>query len=133
MLYQLKISLCTEYNKCAFFFTFPWPCILVQTQLMTNMMHKFLIHLLQFSLTMHLSTNSVNDQHDAQIFNTFITIHYMFRAISCSFWGSQILLIQHLASSISVSDRLVHRLIKSSFSTLHRMVTRWEWQWQMLY
>jgi hypothetical protein len=43
---------------------------------------------------------------------TFITIlyMYMFRAISCSSSGGQIVLIQHLVSSLSVSDRPVHRL-----------------------
>ena len=52
-----------------------------------------------------------NDQLDAQIFNTFITIlfMYMFRAISCSSSGDHIVLIQHLVSSLSVSDRLVHK------------------------
>jgi len=47
-----------------------------------------------------------NDQLDAQIFNKFITFlyMYMFRAISCSSSGGQILLIQHLVSSLSVSD-----------------------------
>jgi hypothetical protein len=50
------------------------------------------------------------DQLDAQIFNTFITIlyMYMFRAISCSSSEGQIVLIQHLVSSLSVSDRPVH-------------------------
>ena len=45
-----------------------------------------------------------NDQLDAQIVNTFITIlyMYMFRAISCSSSGGQIVLIQHLISSLSV-------------------------------
>jgi hypothetical protein len=33
---------------------------------------------------------------------------YMFRAISCSSSGSQIVLIQHLVSSFSVSDPPVH-------------------------
>jgi len=49
------------------------------------------------------------DQLDAQIFNTFITIlyMYMFRAMSCSSSGGQIVLIQHLVSSLSVSDRPV--------------------------
>jgi len=42
--------------------------------------------------------------------NTFITILYMFRAISCSSSGGKIVLIQHLVSSVSVSDRPVHRL-----------------------
>ena len=51
-----------------------------------------------------------NDQLDVQIFNTFITILYMhmFRAISCSSSGRQIVLIQHVVSSLSVSDRSVH-------------------------
>ena len=46
------------------------------------------------SLTVHLSITLANDQLDAQIFNTFITIlyMYMFRAISCSFSGGQVVL-----------------------------------------
>jgi hypothetical protein len=61
-------------------------------------------------LTLH------NDQINAQIFNTFITILYIyvFRAISCSSSGGQILLIQHLVSSLSVSDRPVHRMRNNS-------------------
>jgi len=47
---------------------------------------------------------------------------YMFRTISCSSSGGQIVLIQHLVSSLSVSDRPVHR-----------RVTYWEWWYQMLY
>jgi len=38
---------------------------------------------------------------------------YMFRAISCSSSGGQIVLIQHLVSSLSVSDRPVYRLRKN--------------------
>ena len=34
----------------------------------------------------------------------------MFRAISCSSLGGQIVLIQHLVSSLSVSERPMHRL-----------------------
>ena len=62
------------------------------------------------SLTVHLSITLANDQLDAQIFNIFITIlyMYMFRAISCSSSGGQIVLIQHLVSSLSVSDRPEH-------------------------
>jgi len=58
------------------------------------------------SLTVHLSITLANDQLDAQIFNTIIAIlyMYMFRAISCSSSGDQIVLIQHLVSSLSVSD-----------------------------
>jgi len=65
------------------------------------------------SLTAHLSITLANDQLDAQIFNIFITIlyMYMFRAISCSSSGGQIVLIQHLVSSLSVSDRPVHRTV----------------------
>ena len=48
-------------------------------------------------------------------FNTFITIlyMYMFRAISYSSSEGQIVLIRHLVSSLSVSDRPVHRLRKN--------------------
>ena len=48
-------------------------------------------------------------------FNTFITIlfMYMFQAISCSSLGDQIALIQHLVTSLSVSDRSVQRLRKN--------------------
>ena len=64
------------------------------------------------SLTVHLSITLANDQLVAQILNTFITIlyMYMFRAISCSSSRGKIVLIQHLVSSLSVSDRPVHRL-----------------------
>jgi hypothetical protein len=50
-------------------------------------------------------------------FNKFITIlyMYMFRAITCSSSGGQIVLIQHLVSSLSLSDRSVHGV--------HRTVT----------
>jgi hypothetical protein len=58
------------------------------------------------SLTVNLSITLDNDQLDAQIFHTFITIFYMymFRAISCSSSAGQIVLIQHLVSSLAVSD-----------------------------
>jgi hypothetical protein len=83
--------------------------------------HKHFMQLVNFDvlLTIHLSITLANDQLGAQIFNTFIIILYMFRAISCSSSGGQIVLIQHLVSSLSVSDRSVHRLRKnwSSFST----------------
>jgi len=60
---------------------------------------------------MHFTITLANDQLDAQIFNTFITIlyMYMFRAISCSSSGRQIVFIQHMLSSLSVSDRPVHK------------------------
>jgi len=47
---------------------------------------------------------------------------YMFRAISCLSSGGQIVLIQHLVSSLSVSD-----------CPVHRMVTYWEWRYQVPY
>jgi hypothetical protein len=58
------------------------------------------------SLTVDLSTALANDQLDAQIFSTFITILYMyvFRAISCSSSGGQIVLMLHLVSSLTDSD-----------------------------
>jgi hypothetical protein len=77
------------------------------------------------SLTVNLSITLANDQINVHIFNgIFITIlyMYMFRAISCSSSGGQIVLIQHLVSSMSVSDRPVHRT-----------VTYWGWRYQILY
>jgi len=69
------------------------------------------------SLTMHLSITLATDQLDAQIFNTFITIlyMYMFQAISCSSSGGQIVLTQYMVSSLSVGDRPVHWLRKKEF------------------
>jgi hypothetical protein len=63
-----------------------------------------------------------NNQLHAQIFNTFITALYvyMFRTISCSSSGGQIVLIQHLVSSLSVSDRPVHRLRKPMTNLMHK-------------
>ena len=45
-------------------------------------------------------------QLDAQIlyFSTFITFLYMFRALLCSSLGGQIVLVQHLVSSLSLGD-----------------------------
>jgi hypothetical protein len=65
-----------------------------------------LLKYFDISLTVHLSITLANDQLDAHIFNTFITIlyMYMFRAISCSSSGGQTVLIQHVVSSLSVSD-----------------------------
>ena len=76
-------------------------------------------HLASFQDQNMIPVTLANDQLDAQIFNTFITVlyMYMFRAISCSSSGGRIVLTQHLVSSLSVSDRSVHRLRKSSFST----------------
>jgi hypothetical protein len=65
-----------------------------------------------FTNTANENTFTVaNDQLDAQIFNTFTTIPYMymFRAICFSSSGGQIVLIQHLVSSLSVSDRCTGR------------------------
>jgi len=54
-------------------------------------------------------------------YNTFITVLYMFRTTSCSSSGSQIVLIQHLVSSLSWSGRP------------YRTATYREWRCQMLY
>jgi len=77
-------------------------CIEINIGLYVNRIPFFYV-----SLTVYLSITLANDQLDAQIFNTFITIlyMYMFRAISCSSLGGQIVLIPHLVSSLSVSDR----------------------------
>ena len=55
-------------------------------------------------------------QLDLQIlyFNTFIIFFYMFRALLCSSSGGQIVLVQHLVSSLSLGDCSVHRIRKSS-------------------
>jgi len=45
--------------------------------------------------------------HNSFIFNTFITVLYMFRATSCSSSGVQIVLIHHLVWSLYVSGRPV--------------------------
>ena len=61
----------------------------------------------------------------------FITVLYMFRATSCSSSGGQIVLVQHLVSSLSVSDRPVHRLREFSLNLCTgRPLTEWH---QMLY
>jgi hypothetical protein len=59
-----------------------------------------------------------NDQLDAQIFNIFVTVLYMcmFRAISCSSSEGQIVLVQHLVLSLSVSDRSVHLCTERSLT-----------------
>ena len=41
---------------------------------------------------------------------TLITFLYMFRALLCSSLGGQIVLVQHLVSSLSLGDCSVHRL-----------------------
>jgi len=81
--YRIHIQFCMKYSSCYF----------------------------NVSLNVHLNVTLANDQLDAQIFNLFITILYMFRAISCSSSGGQIVLIQHPVSSLSVSDSLVHRTV----------------------
>jgi len=50
-------------------------------------------------------------QLDAQIlyFNKFIIFLYMFRALLCSSSGGQIVLVQHLVSSLSLGDCSVHK------------------------
>jgi hypothetical protein len=70
-------------------------------------------------LTVHRSITSVNFQLDAKnylfiyIYNTFIKILYMFRAVRCLSSGGLIVSMQHLISSLSVGDCPVHRLRKN--------------------
>jgi hypothetical protein len=63
----------------------------------------------QLSLSLYWSNLSQWPTWCKNFLNTFITIFYMymFRAISCSSSGGQLALIQHLVSSLSVSDRPV--------------------------
>jgi len=53
-----------------------------------------------------LCFNSLFYELDAQIlyFNTFITFICMFRGILCSSSGGQIVLVEHLVSSLSLGD-----------------------------
>jgi len=69
----------------------------------------------------HRLRRNANGQLDTNFFSTFITVLYMykFRAISCSSSGGQIVLIQHLVSSLSVSDRPVHRLRENWLEPVH--------------
>ena len=62
-------------------------------------------------LTMHLSIILVTDQLNVQIlvYNKYIILLYMFRALLCSPSGGQNCIIQHLVSSHSVGGRPVHR------------------------
>ena len=59
-------------------------------------------------------------QLDAQIlyFNTLITSLNMFRALLCSSSGGQIVLVQHMVSSLSSGDCSGHMLRKESFLNL---------------
>jgi len=71
---------------------------------------------LTFSTDRSIS-NSLFYQLDAQVlyfFNTFITFLYMFRALLCLSSGGQIVLIQHLVSSLSLGDCSVHRVREDS-------------------
>jgi len=77
------------------------------------------------SLTVHLSITLANDQLDPQIFNTFITIlyMYMFRAISCSSSGGQSVLIQHCNAAIYIivilDNSLVFRVTTQDAVLIH--------------
>jgi uncharacterized membrane protein YobD (UPF0266 family) len=118
--YDLKNKGYWIYNMCLDFST-------IRVCNISNSKNNFAIYNYNFfyvSLTVHLSITLANDQLDAQIFNTFITILYLylFWAISCSSSGGHIVLIQHLVSSLSVSDRPVHQTL-----------TYWEWRYQLLY
>jgi hypothetical protein len=88
-------------------------------------------------LTMHLSIILANNQLDVQILCfiiSFITVLYMFRAMSCSSSGGEIVLIQHLVSSLSVGEHLVQRWESTlSSQPVHWTVTYRQWQYQMLY
>jgi hypothetical protein len=103
--------------------------------------HQFLYLVTLLELSEILKNITLDNDHiDAQIFK-YITILYMhmFRAISSASSGGQIVLIQRLVSSLSVSDRPVHRLRKNwrkkkvLSQPVHRTDTYWEWRYQTLY
>jgi hypothetical protein len=59
--------------------------------------------------------------HKVLFYNKFIIFLYMFRALLCLSSGGQIVLIQHLVLSLSVSDRAqVERFLSQP---VHRMAT----------
>ena len=69
-------------------------------------------------------------------FYTFITVLYMFRALLCSSSGGQIVLTQHLVSSLFLGDCSVHKLREESTDSLlpdvdeiwyTRSEHLWEW------
>ena len=66
------------------------------------------------SLTVHLSITLANDQLDAQTF-----LIHLLQSSTCfeQYLGGQIVLTQHLVSSLSGSDRPVHGLRTNSFLT----------------
>ena len=79
-----------------------WLCeraTLLHYTYITVLHYKYITCLFYDSLTVHLSISLANDQFDVQILNTFITILYMFRAISCSSSGGQIVLTLRLLMS----------------------------------
>ena len=57
-------------------------------------------------------------------FNTFITFSYMFRTLLCSSSGGQIVLVQHLVSSLSLGDCSVHSLRKDLIRLLNSHLKR---------
>jgi len=106
---------------------FIFSCTIFHNSDMFRSVLVFLIDLIKIrnfdvSLIVRLSINFVNDQLDAQIFNTFITIFYIFPAISCSFLGCQIVLIQHLVSSLSVSDRYCSKYVEDCNKSIKTFV-----------
>jgi hypothetical protein len=96
------------------------------TKLMLHYVYSFFYFLFFYvSLTVYLSITLANDQLDAKSFKKFITIlyMYMFRAIPCSSSGGQIVLIQHLASSLSVTAQVERELLVFLSQPVHRTVT----------
>ena len=58
---------------------------------------------------LNLYTDTTPPQPNHNVFNTFTTLIYMFRALLCSSSGGQIVLVQYPVSSLSLGDCSVHR------------------------
>jgi len=68
------------------------------------------------------------------VYICYITILDMFRPVLCSTSGGQIVLLQHLVSSLSVNGRAVRRLRADSVRSQPAYCTAVyrEWRYQML-
>ena len=84
--------------------------------MLTKLFVGFFIFFFYILLTVHPNMIVFFYQLNAQIryFNTFNILLYVFRAILWSSSGGQIVLLQHLVTSLSLGDRSDHRLRQSS-------------------
>jgi hypothetical protein len=91
-----------NWAMCDINLMFFWPCIIVYTCFNYQLNAQFLYSIIIY----------------------YIIILDMFRAILCSSSGGQIVLLQHLISSLSVSGRTVHRCSPLSTGALYSCLQR---------